>query len=563
VIVATAPVAISLAGIEALSSVPLVKVVGRSEPFQRTTDVVTNPVPTTVRVKACPPAGVEAGSRRVIAGTGFAATIESVTAFDVPPPGAGLTTVTVAVLIAVMSLAGIAAVTWVSLTKLVGRSDPFQRTTEFKTKPVPFTMSVKAGPPAPARFGLIVVIAGTGFALVIVNVTAFEVPPTGAGFDTVTDAVPGDAISLAGIVAVSNVVLVEVVVRSAPFQRTTEPDMKPVPLIVRVNAGPPAVAEPGLSPLIAGTGLLTGKLTALEDPPPGAGLKTVMLEVPPVARSLAGIAAESWLLLTKTVALSDPFHRTTDPPTKLAPFTTRVKGEPPVAAELGLMPLILGVGLLIASVAGVETPPPGAGLETVMLAVPAAVMSLAGIAAVSWVPLPNVVARSDPFQRTTDPLTKLVPATVRVKAGPPAVTEVGLMLEMVGRILLMLKLTAFEAPPPGPGFTTVMLAVLAAAMSPAGIAAVSCVLLPNVVGRSAPFQRTTDPLTKFEPATVRVKAGPPVTAEGGLMLAITGTGLSIAKLAALEAPPPGPGFTTVTLAVPAAAMSLAGIVAVS
>jgi hypothetical protein len=53
------------------------------------------------------------------------------------------------------------------------------------------------------------------------------------------------------------VALEDVVGRSAPFQRTTEADIKPVPLIVRLKAPLPAAAEPGLSPLIAGTGLLT------------------------------------------------------------------------------------------------------------------------------------------------------------------------------------------------------------------------------------------------------------------------------------------------------------------
>ena len=70
-------------------------------------------------------------------------------------------------------------------------------------------------------------------------------------------------------------------------------------------------------------------------------------------------------------------------------------------------------------------------------------------------------------------------------------------------------------------------------------------------------------MTKFEPLIVRVKAAPPVSAEVGLILAITGTGLLIANDAAFEAPPPGPGLTTVMLAVPPAAMSVAGMAAVS
>jgi hypothetical protein len=44
---------------------------------------------------------------------------------------------------------------------------------------------------------------------------------------------------------------------------------------------------------MTGRELVTMKLTALESPPPGAGLKTVMFAVPPAAMSLAGIAAMS------------------------------------------------------------------------------------------------------------------------------------------------------------------------------------------------------------------------------------------------------------------------------
>jgi hypothetical protein len=55
--------------------------------------------------------------------------------------------------------------------------------------------------------------------------------------------------------------------------------------------------------------------------------------------------------------------------------------------------------------------------------------------------------------------------------------------------------------------------------------------------------------------TVRVNVGPPTKTETGDSDEITGRGLSTAKLTAEEVPPPGTGFTTVTLAVPAVAVS--------
>ena len=44
----------------------------------------------------------------------------------------------------------------------------------------------------------------------------------------------------------------------------------------------------------------------------------------------------------------------------------------------------------------------------------------------------NVVVRFVPFHLTTEPEMKLVPFTVRVKAGPPAVADEGLRLVVVG-----------------------------------------------------------------------------------------------------------------------------------
>ncbi len=77
---------------------------------------------------------------------------------------------------------------------------------------------------------------------------------------TVTCVVPAVAMSVAGIAAVSCVEETNVVVRFAPFQRTTEALTKLLPFTVNVKAAPPAVAEVGLMPVVAGTGLLTVKV---------------------------------------------------------------------------------------------------------------------------------------------------------------------------------------------------------------------------------------------------------------------------------------------------------------
>jgi hypothetical protein len=86
-------------------------------------------------------------------------------------------------------------------------------------------------------------------------------------------------------------------------------------------------------------------------------------------------------------------------------------------------------------------------------------------------------------------LRKLVPFTVSVNAAPPAVTEVGLRLVIVGTglVAMIVKESALDVPPPGVGLTTVTLAVPAEAMSAAVVAAVNCVLLTNVVVRLDPF----------------------------------------------------------------------------
>src|SRR5712691_7225924 len=251
--------------------------------------------PVTVRVKAGPPCSALLGEREERAGTGLRAVMVKATAAEVPPPGVGVNTVIGAEPAVVRSLAGILAVSWVALTKLVVRVPPFHRTTEAGTKPLPVTARVKAGPPCSALLGESEESAGTGLTAVMVKATAAEVPPPGVGVNTVTGAVPAVVRSLPGMLVVSWVALTKVVVRMPPFHCTTEAGTKPLPVTVRVKAGPPCSALLGESEERAGTGFtaVMVKATAAEVPPPGVGVNTVTGAEPAVVRSLAGMLAVS------------------------------------------------------------------------------------------------------------------------------------------------------------------------------------------------------------------------------------------------------------------------------
>ena len=146
----------------ALTCVALMKVVTRAAPFQYTVAPCTKPVPDTTRSNAGRPASTVAGSRPVRAGGAAAELIVKATAADVPPPGAGLTTVTCAVPAFATSVAEIAAVSCVLLTKVVDRDSPFQYTAEAEMNPEPLAVSVNVAPPAVALVGDSDVSVGKG-----------------------------------------------------------------------------------------------------------------------------------------------------------------------------------------------------------------------------------------------------------------------------------------------------------------------------------------------------------------------------------------------------------------
>jgi len=190
----------------------------------------------------------------------------------------------------------------VALTNVVVRAAPLKLTAAPFTKLEPLTVTVRLGPPAAALAGERVVIVGKATAETG-RLTAFEVPPPGAGVFTVMGKSPTAAISLARICAVTCVALTNAVVRAAPLNRTTELLLKFVPLTVNVNAALPAVLLGGDNVVTVGTGLFTAKLSAGVDvPPPGVGFVTVTEIVPVVTISDAAIEVVSCPELIMVVA---------------------------------------------------------------------------------------------------------------------------------------------------------------------------------------------------------------------------------------------------------------------
>ncbi len=149
-----------------------------------------------------------------------------------------------------MSAALMLAVNWVLDTNVVGRAPPTQYTVDPPgSKPVPFTVRVKAGPPAVADAGLKLVMVGTG--LLIVNGLEFEMTEP-VDWVTVTFFIPAKAMSESVMLAVNWVLDTNVVVRFDPCQRTVASAIKPEPFTVRVKAGPPAKADAGLKLVMIG-----------------------------------------------------------------------------------------------------------------------------------------------------------------------------------------------------------------------------------------------------------------------------------------------------------------------
>ena len=87
---------------------------------------------------------------------------------------------------------------------------------------------------------------------------------------------------------------------------------------------------------------------------------------------------------------------------------------------------------MIVKIRAFDAPPPPAWLDTVTFAVPCSTKSALGMVACSCVPLTKLVGKAPPFQSMVEPVKKLIPLTVSVRAEPPSRAEVGLSVVRVG-----------------------------------------------------------------------------------------------------------------------------------
>ena len=116
------------------------------------------------------------------------------------------------------------------------------------------------------------------------------------------------------------------------FHFTVAPDAKLPPLIVRVNAAPPAVADVGAKDAIAGNASIA---KAMEADAEVDGLVTLILAEPALVRADAGMLALNCVVLTNVVGSGVPFQLTVAPFWKPLPFTVRINAPEPAGRAEG------------------------------------------------------------------------------------------------------------------------------------------------------------------------------------------------------------------------------------
>jgi hypothetical protein len=269
------------------------------------------------------------------------------------------------------------------------------------------------------------------------------------------------------------------------------------------------------------------RMYSLEDKPTVNGQP--LLATPPTVTTILPVVAVAGTVVVMLVALQvctvaeTPWKVTVLVPWAAPKLVPAIVTEVPDVPEDREVLVIVGVTGVTVKVAGEEVPPL---VVTVILAVPTLAIRLAGTAAVNCVALTNVVVSAVEPHFTAAPARKFVPVTVRVKAEPPTVTEVGLRLVMVGTGMM----TVNEYP--ALGETPLLLTITEPVVAPMGMTTAMLVFvqLLNVVAATplnvtVLFQRLVPKL-----APVIVTEAPTAPDDGEILLMVGVDGVLMVKV---------------------------------
>src|SRR5262249_6391030 len=340
--------------------------------------------------------------------------------------------------------------------------------------PVPsVTVTVPVGVPLPGAFTVtdqftvyacpttdgsrvsLVMVVGV-FALLTVNVCAFETPPS--GFPTVMLNVPALVRSLARMLAVRVVVPVPDVVRFEPSKRTTAPVWKFVPVTVMVKAASPTTLLVGKMLVVVGLRLKVtfsvfwpppngpvGHGLVVAEPGPRVGDQPAKTDVPfgvevsvPIAALSVNWRLQVVVIVTEAVPLPVPEHGGFDWMLMTPTLTLIAKDPPPVPWNVGLK------FLAAATYGPTNGPPfpvggaPAGWMNTVLVSASARAMLMRPLPVWSWVPagsamrarrptmMPFVSAGSTAFMKAA------APATIAADAEVPLITAYASPVAVVG-----------------------------------------------------------------------------------------------------------------------------------
>ena len=236
-----------------------------------TVEVGTKPLPLRVSVNEAAFLPAAVGLMAVSAGAGLV-TVNAAPLGLQPPPGGGLTTVSVWFAPEAVRVASATALRWAASTKVVESFAPSSTACEVEMKLPPVTAMVTGPPPAVAEVGLSDATDGTG--LTMVSVAGGLSPPPGASLTTTRDGVPRALVTEFGSAALSCPAPTNVLARAAPLRVTCEVVTNPEPAMVRRTLVLPTTTREGTSVSAPGTGLLTARGRVPLVPPPGPGLTT-------------------------------------------------------------------------------------------------------------------------------------------------------------------------------------------------------------------------------------------------------------------------------------------------